>query len=67
MNMAGPLDDDKIPEYLHALGIPGLADIHVHFLPEPMMRKVCGRTLTVQRKIMGGRGRSNTALTSNLG
>jgi predicted TIM-barrel fold metal-dependent hydrolase len=40
MKITGPLDDDEIPEYLHALGIPGLADVHVHFLPEPMMRKV---------------------------
>jgi cytosine/adenosine deaminase-related metal-dependent hydrolase len=40
MKITGPLDDNEIPEYLHALGIPGLADIHVHFLPESMMRKV---------------------------
>jgi predicted TIM-barrel fold metal-dependent hydrolase len=40
MKITGPLDDDEIPEYLHSLGIPGLADIHVHFLPELMMRKV---------------------------
>lgn len=36
----GPVDDRGIPAYLDALGIPGLADIHVHFLPEPMLRKV---------------------------
>ncbi|MBO1768428.1 amidohydrolase family protein [Allobranchiibius sp. GilTou38] len=36
----GPVDDAGIPAYLQALGIPGLADIHVHFLPEPMLRKV---------------------------
>lgn len=38
----GPRDDAGIPDYLSALGIPGLADIHVHFLPEAMMRKVWG-------------------------
>lgn len=37
---AGPRDDSEIPQYLARLGIPGLADIHVHFLPEPMMQKV---------------------------
>lgn len=36
----GPTSDAEIPAYLRTLGIPGLADIHVHFLPEPMMRKV---------------------------
>ena len=38
----GPIDDAAIPAYVRALGIPGLADIHVHFLPEPMLRKVWG-------------------------
>lgn len=32
--------DTEIPSYWQALGLPGLADIHVHFLPEPMLRKV---------------------------
>jgi uncharacterized protein len=32
--------DAEIPAYWGALGLPGLADIHVHFLPEPMLRKV---------------------------
>lgn len=36
----GPTSDAGIPAFLHDLGLPGLADIHVHFLPEPMMRKV---------------------------
>ena len=35
-----PATDAGIPEYLEALGLPGLADIHVHFLPEPMLAKV---------------------------
>jgi Predicted metal-dependent hydrolase of the TIM-barrel fold len=36
----GPPTDGDIPDYLRSLGIPGLADIHVHFLPEPMLQKV---------------------------
>lgn len=31
-----------MPRYVAGLGLPGLADIHVHFLPEPVMRKVWG-------------------------
>lgn len=37
---AAPLTDEEIPAYWKALGLPGLADIHVHFLPESMLRKV---------------------------
>ncbi|MFF2347065.1 amidohydrolase family protein [Pseudarthrobacter sp. NPDC058119] len=40
MTIAGPRADGEIPAYLRALGLPGLADIHVHFLPDPVMRKV---------------------------
>lgn len=36
----GPDDDAGIPRYLRALGVPGLADVHVHFLPRKMMEKV---------------------------
>lgn len=36
----GPATDADIPDHLRTLGIPGLADVHVHFLPEPMLRKV---------------------------
>ncbi|MET9328179.1 amidohydrolase family protein [Tsukamurella sp. NPDC003166] len=36
----GPSSDADIPAYLESLGIPGLSDIHVHFLPEPMLVKV---------------------------
>ncbi|WP_229749932.1 amidohydrolase family protein [Flexivirga endophytica] len=40
MTTPGPATDSDIPDYLRSLGIPGLADIHVHFLPEPMLQKV---------------------------
>ena len=36
----GPASDADVPAYVRALGLPGLADIHVHFLPDPMQLKV---------------------------
>ncbi len=35
-----PEDDADVPGYLAALGLPGLVDVHVHFLPERVLRKV---------------------------
>jgi len=35
-----PLDDRDIPAYWQRLGLPGLADIHVHFLPPNVLKKV---------------------------
>ncbi len=35
-----PVDDADVPPWLAALGLPGLVDMHVHFLPEPVTRKV---------------------------
>lgn len=32
--------DQDLPGLLTELGLPGLADVHVHFLPENMLRKV---------------------------
>lgn len=37
---APPTDDDGVPAFWRALGLPGLADIHVHFLPPRMLRRV---------------------------
>ncbi len=34
------LTDDDIPAYWRSLGLPGLIDIHVHFLPPTVMAKV---------------------------
>jgi uncharacterized protein len=42
-NPAAPsaaLTDDKVPAVWQRLGLPGLADIHVHFLPPAMLAKV---------------------------
>ena len=33
-------EDAALPSYLARLGLPGLVDIHVHFMPEPVLRKV---------------------------
>lgn len=35
-----PATDDDIPRFLADLGVPGLVDVHVHFLPEAVLRKV---------------------------
>jgi predicted TIM-barrel fold metal-dependent hydrolase len=32
--------DDDVPAFWAALGLPGLADVHTHFLPERMERRV---------------------------
>lgn len=36
----GPADDNDIPTYWRSLGLPGLIDVHTHFLPAAMQRKV---------------------------
>jgi predicted TIM-barrel fold metal-dependent hydrolase len=35
-----PVDDDDVPRFWRALGLPGLVDVHVHFLPERVQAKV---------------------------
>ncbi|MEU8210430.1 amidohydrolase family protein [Micromonospora sp. NPDC049044] len=35
-----PAADDEVPAFWRALGLPGLADVHVHFLPPRLMRRV---------------------------
>ncbi|WP_345505630.1 amidohydrolase family protein [Terrabacter aeriphilus] len=42
MSTPGPLTDAAVPAYVAALGLPGLADVHVHFLPDAVQRKVWG-------------------------
>lgn len=34
------MSDDQVPALWRDLGLPGLADVHVHFLPGPVMRRV---------------------------
>lgn len=35
-----PESDPEVPAFARALGLPGLTDLHVHFLPEPVQKKV---------------------------
>ncbi|MCO1654168.1 amidohydrolase family protein [Pseudonocardia humida] len=35
-----PVDDVDVPRFLADLGVPGIVDVHVHFLPERVLRKV---------------------------
>jgi len=37
---AGPASDADVPAYWQALGLPGIVDVHVHFMPDRVMRKV---------------------------
>ncbi|RBY76900.1 amidohydrolase [Blastococcus sp. TF02-09] len=38
--IAAPVDDADVPRYWRELGLPGLVDVHVHFLPERVQAKV---------------------------
>jgi predicted TIM-barrel fold metal-dependent hydrolase len=40
MNVREPADDADVPRYWRELGLPGLVDVHVHFLPERVQAKV---------------------------
>src|SRR5450759_668053 len=37
-----PLVDSEVPGWWQRLGLPGVVDIHTHFLPERMLRRVWG-------------------------
>ena len=39
---APPLTDADVPRFVADLGLPGIVDVHVHFLPENVLRKVWG-------------------------
>ena len=38
--VTGPSTDAHVPDWLTELGIPGLVDLHTHFLPERVLSKV---------------------------
>jgi hypothetical protein len=38
--VAPPVDDADVPRYWGELGLPGLVDVHVHFLPDRVQAKV---------------------------
>lgn len=35
-----PAGDEDVPAFIRDLGLPGLADVHVHFMPERLLRRV---------------------------
>jgi predicted TIM-barrel fold metal-dependent hydrolase len=37
---ASPLTDADVPAFWRALGLPGLIDVHVHFMPPRLLRRV---------------------------
>lgn len=40
VNAPGPATDDEVPAFWRALGLPGLVDVHTHFMPASVMEKV---------------------------
>ena len=40
MSLHPPVDDADVPRYWRELGLPGLVDAHVHFLPDSVQAKV---------------------------
>ncbi|MCC5947611.1 MAG: amidohydrolase [Nitriliruptoraceae bacterium] len=38
--VTAPGSDDEVPAFWRALDRPGLVDVHTHFMPEPVLRKV---------------------------
>lgn len=38
--MSLPREDGELPAFCRALGIPGLADVHTHFMPPRLLRRV---------------------------
>ncbi len=38
--VAAPATDADVPAFVRSLGLPGLVDIHVHFMPDNVLRKV---------------------------
>jgi len=42
VKLVPPTSDAEIPAYLRALGLPGIIDLHVHFMPDRVQQKVWG-------------------------
>jgi len=53
-----PVRDEDVRDWALALGPPGLIDIHTHFLPPPMMRRVwahfCDGSPLIGSRMAGG-------------
>lgn len=41
-SLQAPTTDQDLPGYLEALGVPGIIDLHVHFMPDRVQQKVWG-------------------------
>lgn len=39
-SVSPPADDADVPRFLRDLGLPGLADVHTHFMPQQVLDKV---------------------------
>ncbi|MFF5263068.1 amidohydrolase family protein [Actinomadura viridis] len=39
-SISGPRSDGEVPAFWRALGLPGLVDVHVHFMPPRLMSRV---------------------------
>ena len=61
------LDDADVPAWWQRLGLPGLVDIHVHFMPKPVMDAVWRYFDDAERALRHGRGRSTTAAPTTSG
>ena len=48
------MTDDELPAFWRDLGVPGVFDVHAHFMPERVLRKVWGYFDSAER---GGYGR----------
>ena len=35
-----PMTDDEVPAFLDRLGLPGIVDVHVHFIPDPVQQAI---------------------------
>jgi predicted TIM-barrel fold metal-dependent hydrolase len=40
LTLPAPQTDDGLPAYLESLGLPGLIDVHTHFMPPRLMQRV---------------------------
>ena len=40
--VAAPLADEDVPRFCADLGIPGIVDVHTHFMPDRVLQKVWG-------------------------
>src|SRR5437762_2914480 len=40
MNVPPPDEDEQVPAFWQALGLPGLIDVHVHFMPSWLLQRV---------------------------